>query len=190
MSQVGGNRDPEPLLPVDRYVLALVWFDRRVSQGSGNPYLRGRFVVCGGPMRGRGFFCPVNLDVSNPGCRRRWEVWLEAIGHQQAVELDSDAEIAAVFKGAPFVATVKVSDRGAYQTNDLDKIIFPRFYTATDRQIMEAWRNDWNGRTWMGRDPSDPGPSDGDGPPVSEAQPQWSPGSRFADDDDDDALPF
>lgn len=189
----GDDRTPDKPIPAGEYMLALVWFKRRTS-ARGNPYLRCRFVVCGGPKKGEGFFCPWSLDTSKPGCRKRWELWMEGVGCSEQIDLDDDGVIARVFRGKPFKAEVKREQRGEYESNDIDRLIYTRHYTARDQREMAEWTAEWNqqrdGSAWKSQDPgADPQTGQEQAPAGSE--PQWS-DDRFdpdADVDGDD-IPF
>ena len=178
----GSDGGGDQALPAGEYLLAMVWFRRQTGR-SGNVYLRCRFVVAAGPLQGRGFFCAWSLDASKPGCRKRWELWMEQVGCDVEVDLDDDADIAKHFKGRAFKAVVKLTQRGMYQNNDIDRLVYPRLYSDADRHDVEAWAESWGQRGWESRDPSDPGPQDTDAP-SDRSEPQWSPGSGFADDDE------
>ncbi len=183
------EREPDKPVPPGEYLLALVWFARRTSKG-GNDYLRCRFTVCSGPLKGRGFFTPWSLDTSNPGCKRRWEVWMEQVGCDEEIDLDSDRAINQHFKGAPFKAEVQTKQRGQYTNTDLGRLIYLRQYTPQDMVNIATWKQEWSTRDWSGQDPGDPGPTGDDAPPTPESEPQWSEGSNFADDGDSDDIPF
>ncbi len=193
----GGSREPDEPIPPGEYLLALVWFARRTSNAN-NEYLRCRFVVCSGPMKGNGFFCPWSLNVGKPGCRKRWELWMEACDVDSAIDLDNDRAISEAFKGVPFMAEVKRDQRGQYEGNDLDRMIYKRHWTPANWADIKAWADEWSQKHgWQGQSPdpnADPTGGQEQAPPASE--PEWSKGSGFAPGDDeapppgDDDIPF
>ena len=194
---VGGGsapREEDPVLPPGPVLLALVWFARRQAQESGRDYLRCRFVVVSGPRKGVGFFTPWGLNTESVGTRKRWELWMEAIGCDKAVDLDSDQQIAQHFLGKAFKAQLKVQERNGRRSNDIERVIFPRTYSPLDRAEIAAWAKEWEERGWQGRDPNDPGPQDRGQPQRSHQEPAWSEGSSFRDDEPagggSDDIPF
>lgn len=182
----------DELLPAGEYLLALVWFGRRTTERG--EYLRCRFGVCAGPRKGAGFFCPVSLNTGNAVVERIWALWMEQVGCTQEVDLADDSAIARHFKGRVFKAVLTAKQLGDRQVNDIKMRVYPSRYTAEDRRLIAEWEQEWTGREWRHTDPTDPGPQDTDAPPTSQAQPQWSEGSPFADDDgddfQDDDIPF
>lgn len=175
---------PDNLRIPGEYLLALVWFDRRVGHSSGAPYLRCKFVVCAGSQKGKAFFTPWGLDLSKRGAAKRWELWMEQVNCEEEVDLQDDRAIDRVFKGRAFKAEVKVSTRNSYENTDIHHLIYPRHYTDIDREDIREWESEWGSRDWASQDPgADPGPSGEDRPPMPESQPQWSKGSSFAEDD-------
>lgn len=183
------SRQPDEKLPPGPYLLALVYCERKRGRDSGNEYLRCRFVVCSGPKKGQGFFCNWGLDVSKAGCLRRWELWMEQVGCDEELDTDSDRMIAKNFKGKPFKAEIKTTQRGEYTNTDIARLVYPRLYTARDHLAIAEWDKEWRERGWEQQDPGrDPGPSGDDAPPPPESEPQWSKGSGFGDDDGD--APF
>lgn len=183
----GQQREEDELLPAAEYMLALVWFSRRRST-NGNPYLRCRFVVTSGPLKGRGFFSAWGLDTTQAGCLQRWTVWMELVDCNVEVDIDDDQQINRHFLGRAFKATVRQQTRNGYHQNDIDRLVYRRHYTAQDEADARTWWAEWQQSKWEHRDPSDPGPSDSDRPPPPKHEdPQWSEGSSFRDDDD---IPF
>lgn len=190
----GGSREPDKVLPPGEYLLALVWFIRRTSQ-AGNAYLRCRFVVCSGPKKGEGFFCPWSLNVGNPGCRKRWELWMEACDVDSEIDLDSDRVISESFKGVPFMAEVKVDNRGQqYEGNDLDRLIYKRNWTPANWAAIKAWGEEWDQKnSWQGQSPApQKDPQKGQEQAPVQSEPEWSDGSGFGPDaeEGDVGIPF
>lgn len=182
--------DHEDLRIPGEYMLALVWFERRTAKGSGNRYLQCKFVVVAGSQKGKGFFTPWGLNMENRHASKRWQIWMEQVDCREEVDLDSDQAISRVFKGKAFKAEVKLSQRNGYDNTDIHHLIYPGRYDEMDRADMRAWEKEWSERGWQSQDPGhDPGPSGDDRPPPPQSEPQWSPGSSFADDDEDEA-PF
>ncbi len=182
---------PDNLRIPGEYLLALVWFARRVGRTSGSPYLRCKFVVCAGSQKGKAFFTPWSLDLSKRGAAKRWELWMEQVGCEEEVDLQDDGAVRAVFLGKPFRAEVKVSTRNGYDNTDIDRLIYPRLYKGIDHSDIVEWNDEWASRSWSSQDPgADPGPAGDDRPPMPQSEPQWSKGSSFAEDDDETDLPF
>jgi hypothetical protein len=194
-SDDSGDREPD--LPPGDYVVALVWFKRQTSARTKATYLRTRFEVCAGPSAGLGFWTAVSLDTSKLGSRKRLELWMEAVGCEEGVDLDSDRDIAATFKNKAFKATVSrkenaMDDGRVFVNYDLDRIIYPRLYSDSDRDAIEKW----NEREWKTKDPVDSaarGDRAARGPKQraqeeigGHEEPAWSSSSSFADDD----IPF
>lgn len=184
------SREPDKLLPAGPYLLAVTWFRRQKSQ-KGNTYLNCRVMVVAGDHKGDGFFSPISLEMSQPASRRRWEIMLEQVGCTEEVDLDSDASIEKAIKGRVFKALVSSSEFRGEAKNSLQRLFYPRQYSHADWEAIDAWEKEWAERGWQYRDPSDPGHQDKDAPDAGpRSEPQWSEGSRFADEDDGDDVPF
>jgi hypothetical protein len=185
------EREPDGLLPAGPTLIALVWF-RRQTSSRGNEYLNCRWGVISGPHKGAGFFSPVGLNTDHVACMRRWEVWMEAVGVTEEVDLDSDAVVRERFLGKGHKVILRAKELNGERVNDIQMVCYPRHYREEDRQAIEAWEREWASRDWKYQDPSDPGHTDRDAPvEQQQTEPQWSEGHRFAEDEDDgDEIPF
>lgn len=140
------QRERGATVPGGDYILALVEFQRRASRTDGRPWLRCVMQVVHGPKAGALFTVPWSLDTSRPGTLRRWEIWMEQVGRVEEVDLDNDAEIAEAFMGRAFKASVRLEDTGDYEQNDIHRLVYPRLYTAGERQVIEQWNEQWQQR--------------------------------------------
>ncbi len=130
---------PKGLLPEAVYLLALVWFDRQVS-AAGGTYLWCRFRIASGVYSGAEFYCGVSVNLGKVPTAKRWEVWSEALGLHEAVELGDDADIARNFLGRVFKALVLAKDMdNGRSMNDLGHISYARHYTPQDRETALEW---------------------------------------------------
>lgn len=146
------DREPDvPIAPGD-YMLALVWFQRKY--GRKGDYLRCRFQVIAGPLKGQGFYANMGLDLSNRGTSVRWDIYAEYGRRGPAWSLDEDRDIIRVFKGAGFKGRVKRETRGQYINNDIEQITYRRMLSQQEEQVISDWDKEWSGRgSERGSDP-------------------------------------
>lgn len=200
----GGGGGQQELLHPGPYLLALVWFQRKTSKG-GNRYLSCKFEVCGGRFKGRGFFCPMGLDLSKPGTVSRWQMFADACGVTEEFELgeydddtetEGDRNIQRLFVGAPFGCEVTRETQGGYTNNGLGKFVFQKHWDQRWPQWADEYRAAREARSSR-RPESDVPPAGGDELPADEYQeddpldgsgpPAAPPPAAFDDDDD---IPF
>lgn len=136
------------IVPAGRYVLALVWFKRKIS-GSGNDYLSAKYEIVAGPLKGKAFFTSVGLDIGKRGNQIRWSIWCEAVGVVESFELGSiaegnanegDEEIRQRFVDQAFVGEVEVEKNGQYTNNTISKILPPKSTTAEELDLIIAYK--------------------------------------------------
>jgi hypothetical protein len=180
-----GGRKAQVEIPPGKYLIALVWFQRKTAK-SGSEYLTCKFEICAGPLAGEGFFTMVSLDTGKTVPCKRLELWMENVGRDTEIDLDSDQEIAEAFRGKAFKATLLTRRNGSYVNVEIDRFAYLRDYTDEDDAACEAWEAKRSARGWEGRDPTDPGHAPADAPAGRRSEPEFSPGSSFADDD----IPF
>jgi hypothetical protein len=179
------GRRPQVEIPPGKYLIALVWFQRKTAK-SGSEYLTCKFEICAGPLAGEGFFTMVSLDTSKSVSCKRLELWMENVGRDTEIDLDSDKDIAEAFRGKAFKATLLTRRNGTYVNVEIDRFAYTRDYTADEDAACEEWEENHKSRGWESRDPTDPGHEPGDAVKGKRSEPQFSPGSTFGDDD----IPF
>lgn len=182
----GDDGDARVDVPPGDYVIGLVWFKRKEAK-SGSDYLNAKFEICGpATLKGSAFFTMVSLDTTKSVVCKRLELWMENIGQEDEVDLDSDADVARVFKGKAFKAKLKTVTNGKYKNVEIDRFAYVRDYSPEEDELIEQWEAKFAERGWEGRDPTDPGHAPGDAPQGKRSEPQFSKGSSFDDDD----IPF
>lgn len=151
-------------LPAGRYVLAMVWLKRSVGKNTGNDYLRTKMEVCGGPAKGKGGFFNLSCDLTREGTVKRWEILMDCCGVDEEFEMGStregteregDADIKRLFFGKPFVAEVKRERNNDFESNDIEKFIFPKYWTPEEQEIADEWQAAYEERGAGGSKPED-----------------------------------
>ncbi len=160
----GGGDDAPKSLPGGRYVLAMTALKRNRSKTSGNDYLRTKLEVCSGPAKGSAAWVNLSCDLSREGTVRRWQILMDSCGVADEFEIGSTSEgndregdknIRDRFFGKPFVAELKRERREDFESNDIDKFIFPKYWTDEEREVIAEWAFEYAQKR-AARDP-DPG---------------------------------
>lgn len=166
----GGNQDHG--VPPGDYVIALTWFERKLSKKSQQPYLRAKYTVVCGAAKGKTFWASISLDTSSAGAMTRLSLMAEQCGVTEAFDLDSDDAVRANLALRPFKARVRRVTENGYTNNDIERYIKDGMSAAEEKAA----------RTWV-LDYEEGAEYDGDG---------GSPGTgkSKADDFGDDDIPF
>lgn len=140
---------------------------KRDEARSGKPYTLVSFKIIDGPLKGKSFSERFYLNDES-----LWKVGrlCEAVGHEEAFDLDSDQELTKVVCRKPFKARVDLrrDGNGAYPT--IAKFFLPKELSAAEKTTATEWvanaaveseQDSGGGGGW---DDSDPGPSDKDIP--------------------------
>lgn len=125
-------------VPAGDYLIILHGFTRKNSQKSGKPFLRGRFQVIHGRLKGKSFFDTISLDIDNAGSLGRLSLLSESVGQRDAFDLDSDAECRDAFCNKPFKARINREVSGQYTNNGIARYLIKET-TDSDRAVIETW---------------------------------------------------
>lgn len=157
------------LVPVGRYGIAIVWFERKRSKNNAlSEYLNIKCEITHGPLKGKKFFSTMSLNVTVRGAAFYWAQLSAAVGVTGKFELGSfaegtaeegDANIRRLFLNRAFVGTVAIEQRGEYKNNSIKEIFAPQDWTEDERLENSVWE------TVESEDRGDFGPPDDDGIP-------------------------
>jgi hypothetical protein len=138
----------EQEVPSGEYLLALVWFDRKISREKGTEYFRTKYQVCSGELRGAAFFSMLGVDGTKYGTARQWQEFAQSVGVKVAFELGSmaegntaaaDAEIKRLFTNIPFLATVVRKSSGQYTNSSIKRFLPPETMENSHRREAQEW---------------------------------------------------
>lgn len=172
--------DDSPL-PAGRYLLVLEHIERKRGKDSGRPYIRGRYRVIHGPLKGRTFFSSIGIDLSMDGVAGRLSAFCAAMGLRERFNVSDDNSLRRAWLNRPFKAEVSQKPNGNYVNNDIRKYaIDERDASKAERDFMAEWRADFLQKQEMeGGNFSD------------EDDPEYDPdGIPFGGDSDDFEDPF
>lgn len=124
-------------IPASIYLLILVSFERKTSQKSGKPYLRGKFTPINGPSKGKHFWDSISLDTENSGAMSRMSLLCKGCGVNEAFDLDSDADIERLFCNRPFKAQVNRTTQDGYINNGIAR--YETKLTEAEESIIQDW---------------------------------------------------
>lgn len=127
---------PQGVPPSD-YLLAITYLKRNFAKTDGKPYLRAKFQVIYGPLKGQEFYDSISLDLTNQGAMFRLALLSEQCGVTQAFDLDNDDEIKERLMRRPFKARVKRSVSGQYTNNGIERYITDP--TPQEVHAMQVW---------------------------------------------------
>lgn len=205
----GGGGGGDSHVPGGDYIAAMRSFKRKVGKTSKQDYLRQRWEVCSGPLKGKSFFCNMSCDLSKNGTVQRWQIMIEACEVTEEFELGStrdgtaeegDRNIRRLFVDQPMKVRVKAEKNGEYTNNDLEMIHYPRNWTEQDVAAINAWIEEHdkggsdNPEDDAGSTPPPAGDDYDDLPPartgghVDDADDYGD--GRGGGSDDDDPIPF
>lgn len=177
--------DDSPL-PAGRYLMVLEHIERKRGKESGRPYIRGRYRIIHGPLKGRTFFSSIGIDLSQDGTAGRLSAFCAAIGLRERFNIEDDNSLRRAWLNRPFKAEISQKKNGNYVNNDIRKYaIDEKDASKAEREFMASWRAEFLQKQEMeaggfGDDDDDFGDGDDFGG-------NFSGGSRGDDDDD---IPF
>ncbi len=192
----GGGGSSTNVIPSGQYPIALVWFKRQTAKNdSRKEYIRGKYEVCAGPLKGQAFFANTHLDTFKEGTARRWMIWMESVGCEEEWEMGShregnaregDDNIRRIFVGRGFVAKVRREQSGQYENNDIEQFVFLKNWTEIERDMIEAWEKEWDEKHASNPEDSAGAPPE-DGPPTGgyDEYDSFEPGAGTYDPNDD-----
>lgn len=142
MTLVQPMRGPD-IYPPNMYLLALTWFTRKVSEKTGNMYLRASFRIIAGPLDGGQLYASLPI-MEKLGAIRRWQIYAQAVGYKEPLQLSDDAAVMHAFRGRGFKAHV-IEEKGndGRSRNDLGYLAFRREYTPDDVAAIDRWWGRW-----------------------------------------------
>ena len=208
----GGGQRGEAGVPADDYISVLKGFKRAQGKTSGKDYLRMRWQVIAGPQKGKTYFCNMSCDLSKDGTVARWQSLIEGCGVDEEFELGSrregtheegDENIKRLFLNVPIKMRVRAERNGEYVNNDIEFFHYRSKWTQADKDLMNAWIDDFERRQAGGGGGSEGG--EYDDPPTTGGAGDYSAGGFGTDDDyvppgggtraggsvpDDDDIPF
>lgn len=178
--------DNEPL-PAGTFVLAITSFERRQSKkDDGGDYLRCRYEVCAGPLKGRSFFSNVSLDTRKAGSADRLHYFCKSAGIKGPIDLSDDDALDEKFVAKPFKAIVSRERRGEFTNNDIKR--YADSWTDAERDEADGWVQDWkDGAEVRGSRRASSSPRDAGRSEFSDV-----PDDAYENEDyaDDDKIPF
>lgn len=140
---------------------------KRDSARSGKPYTLVSFKIIDGPMKGKSFSERVYLNDES-----LWKVgrFCEAVGYEDAFDLDDDAVLTKVICRKPFKARVDLRRDGNGAYPQIAKFFLPKELSEAEKKIATEWvanaavEGEQDGGSSGGWDSDDPGPDDKDIP--------------------------
>jgi len=171
-------------LPPGVYLLQLDSVELKIGKDSRRPYVRGQYKVISGPMKGRGFFSSLGIDLSMDGTAGRLSAFCAAAGISGAVDLQSEESIKRTWCHRPFKAEITQKQNGQYTNNDIKKYAMDaKSITKEERNLIAAWRAEFvQAQQFKGTSDSFGDGFDGDLPESGNEDEE--------NDDDSDEIPF
>ena len=123
-------------LPPTEVLCAMKSFERKTSKTS-KAYLRARFIVIAGPLKGKSWFQMVSINHDSEGAMRFLSNLAKQCGCTKPFDTDSDSEIRAALVGRPFKCLLDRKTEGEYTNNSIARFIWGDKVTAGDRQAMD-----------------------------------------------------
>ena len=169
-------------VPAGTYVVGGTWIDRP----DGKKYVKLKFTVLHGPLKGAGFFTMMPINVKEKqGSANKVYHFLVAMGRDDVnIDFSNTNSIARAFLGGGFKCKVSLSSRQhngkTYKDHNLAKFATRAQCSAEEKEVIAAW-NEEQAAKHFGEDDSDAFSDDDD---------FGANDFEGADDFGDDDIPF
>lgn len=140
-------------IPAGRYAIGAVSFERKDTKNKNPPteYIRTKYYVIGPrQVKGKHFYDTTSLDLTKNGTCVRWQIWMDAVGVVEPVDLgearemthdEGNANIRRYFMGRGFMAEVTRTVQGAYTNNGIAKIFPPDKWSEKETEAIRNWES-------------------------------------------------
>lgn len=168
-------------VPAGTYIVGATWIDRP----SGKNFVKLKFEVLHGPMKGAGFFTimPTNVKEKQGSANRVYHFMMGMGREDIEINFEKTGSIAKAFLGAGVKVKVKTSKRRVgdkvYTDHDISKFGTRAQCSQEEREAIVAW-NEAQASKNFGQDDQDDFNDDDFG----------GGGDAFDDDFGDDEIPF